>query len=60
MMAVGPLLTPPAGLRQIGPHAVVVREHRGGGPDLGPHVADGGHPWTKQVGTKETQRFIAL
>ena len=39
-----PLTAPPGG-PEVGGHAVVEREERGGGANLGTHVADCGHPW---------------
>ena len=38
----------PASGHQIVVHALVVREHGGGGPDLCAHIADGGHAGARQ------------
>lgn len=38
-----------ARLLEVGLHAVVVREHRRGGSDLGSHVADCGHSCTLEL-----------
>ena len=39
---------------------MVVREHRGGGSDFSPHVADGGHSWEKRSGKHSTDAQVTL